>query len=226
MKAISGIFGGGGGGGGSAPAPEKPKPTKYELELGRQATQRFDRYMSRYAPLEEQMIDGVNRPVERLISGRSNADVMREASLSATGAIESGGITTGLTALDGINRALSRAGSDTAVAASVGDRAVRDERAMGAIEVGTGMARGQITGLAELGSIENQRALSRFDAENRMNLTRNAASAYRSQARLGATMGVLGTAAGAGLQVHQMNQQQQRINRMLSAPALNDWRDY
>ena len=217
-------------GGGSkpsaGPAPKKPKPSAHEKELGRQSMERHDRYMNRYAPLEDDMVAGINRPTERLIQGRSNADVMREATMASTSAIESGGITQGLTALNSVNQALSRAGSDITSASITGDRALRDDRAMGAIEVGLGMSERQTTGLSELGHMENQRALSRFNADNHLNRARAGADFTKSSARTGAVMGVLGTAAGAATQHKQMSNQQKRIDAMFRAPALDDFRSY
>lgn len=209
-----------------APKPQKVKATAHEKELGRQASQRYGRYMSQYAPLEDKMVSNINRPTERLIEGRSNADIMREASMATTSSIEAGGIATGLNALEGVNRALARSGSDTAFSSTMGSRAMTDDRAMATIETGLGISGRQAASMSNLASMSNQQALSRFENENRVNLARVQADDQRRNARTSATLGVLGSAAGGAMGRYNTNQQASRIDQIYRAPALNSFDEY
>lgn len=215
---MSGLFGGG-----SKPSKPKPvAPTAEERELARQGAERFNRYSARYAPLEDAAIAERGRPTQRLQQGRTNADLMSEATMGAARAITQDSIPGGIQSLREIGGALSRAQSSNVSGSIVGDRMRQDERSMSLIETGIGLSGRQVSGLSQLGQSSNQRAIG----ELRASLAEDQARFESGLARQNATLGLIGTAAGAGLAFNDRRRQQARIDQLTRAPALNDFRDY
>lgn len=225
MGFVKSIFGGGDKPR-TPPPPKKPEPTSMEIELAEQGVERLDRYNQRYAPLEDRMIEGINRPTEGLLRGRTNADIMQEATDQATRSIAASDVGTGIRSLRDLSGAVSRAQSANSTAAIVGDRALRDDRALAAIETGIGMSGRQVEGLAALGASQNRKALTFLQAEEQEKLARYEAKNFADRARSEAVAGVLGTAAGAGTAAYKDIQTRKRLDMLTRAPALRDFRDY
>lgn len=205
---MGGLFGGGG------DAPEQ-KPTAEEIELGRQGVEKYNRYVRQYAPLEDKMVAGINRSTVNLNEGRTNADIMQQATSAATQAIERGGVTAGLTSLDALQAGIGRAGAIAGSDAIVADRSTRDNKALGAIEVGLGMSARQQEGLTRMASNANQQALSALENEMTVNNAKKNAMAQ-----------VLGTAVGSGASKYQSYKRGQRLDSLFRAKPLNDFRAY
>lgn len=188
------LSGGDSGGGGT------PEPTAEERELARQGVQRYNRYATRYAPLEDEAIDNVDRPTERLNAGRTNADLMQEATENATRSMGQDDVATGVRSLRDLSGALTRSQGANRSAAVTQDRTQRDQRGLSMMETGLGMSGRQVQGLSSMAANANQQAMSELEAEQ-----------AERDARTEAVAGVVGTAAGEATSAYQRNKLNSRL---------------
>src|SRR5690554_3638050 len=196
-------------------APEKPKPTQHETELARQGVQKWNRYMSQYAPLEEAELGNLNRSTQNLRAGRGNADLMQEVSQDAMHNLATPNVATGLSNLGRMNAAMSAAGGVNAQDAVMGDRMQRDEAHLSAIRRGIGQAGQQTQALSSLARQENHQAISRFQTDYRSQL-------QKSQADNQALWGL----AEAGMSIYTGNKlQNEQRARLFSMINPNGWID-
>lgn len=142
--------------------PSKPQPTAEEYELARQGVEKFNRYTSRYAPLEKDAIAASDRPTAQLRSGRTNADLMSQVSGDAMDALGSAPIGQGVNTLNQVTGALASAGAAGATDAVLGDRSYRDQQTMGMIKTGLGQAGSAQSHLTNLGHQSTSAAVNRY----------------------------------------------------------------
>ena len=196
--------------GGSSSSPKKQEPTAQEIELAKQGVDKYNRYQERYAPLEEASIANISRPTVQLQEGRTNADLMQEATKTATQSIESGNISQGLSSLDGLSRGLAAAGGANNVNAVVSDQTEKDQRALNNIATGLGLAATEQQGLTSLAANKNKEAEAKLNAE----LT-------RSNAKANMRASITGAALGSAKKGYDTYKEQQFVDQLFRAPALN-----
>lgn len=202
MSIISKVFGGGGS------KPSKPEATEHEKELAKQGVYKWNRYIDRYAPLEEAELGTLNRSTSRLRGSRSNADLMQEVSKDLHSTLGSQPISLGLANLGRMNAAMTHAMSTGAADARLGDRADRDQSQLGAIKRGLGIAGEQTQGLSALGRQQNSNMLSRFDTDFRAGIQKENATVQAISDIAESVGTAYGAQAGA-------NKQSQRIGSMM-----------
>lgn len=145
--------------------PKKPQPTAEEWELARQGSEKYNRYISRYAPLEDDAIAASDRPTMNLRAGRANADVMQQVSDDAMSAMASAPIGQGVNTLNKVTGALASAGAAGATDAVLGDRTYRDKQSLNMINTGLGQAGSSQSSLTQLGQQTTALAVNRYAAE-------------------------------------------------------------
>lgn len=170
--------------------PKKPQPTAEEKELARQGVEKWNRYVTRYAPLEEDLVRASDRSTSGLRAGRGNADLMQEAGDDAMRSLATPNVATGLTNLGKMSAALSSAGGVNALEARVGDRDYRDKQQLSVIKTGIGQAGQQQSGLSALGRQQNALALDRYSSDYRREVEDSLADsqAINTLAQTGASM--------------------------------------
>lgn len=188
----------------SSGSPKKPEATAEEKALAQRGVESYNRYIDRYAPLEEDSIAASDRPTVNLRSGRANADLMQEADKAATTALTSAPVGQGVTALGKLNAALSSAGAVGRGEAVVGDRTYRDQRTLEAIQTGLGQAGKSTSALAGLASQASANSLAKYRAET----TADANSA------LATTKAINGLALG-GTDLYMRGRQQKSLEEKL-----------
>lgn len=156
----------------SSSRPSEPKPSEHEKELGRQGVQKWNRYIDRYALLEEQDLATLAPDRQGRIAAHTNAQLMSEATDNAMAALGSPDTTTSIRNLGQINSALSRAGAAGYTQSIASDRARRDQEKFGAIQRGMGVAGSQTQALSALGRQETEQALSRYTTQVRSRMQR------------------------------------------------------
>lgn len=160
----------------SSGSPKKPEATAEEKALAQRGVESYNRYIDRYAPLEDDVIAASDRPTVNLRAGRANADLMQEASKEAGSLLTSAPVGQGVTALGKLNAALSSAGSTGRGEAIVGDRTYRDQRTLEAIKTGLGQAGNSTSALAGLASQAGANALSKYNAKVQSDLRSDSAN--------------------------------------------------
>lgn len=195
--------------------PKKPQPTAEERELARQGVQKWNRYVGRYAPLENDLVNASNRSTVNLRTGRGNADLMQEAGDSAIRSLATPNVATGLDNLGKMNVALSSAGGVNKLDGLLGDRNYRDQQQLSVIKTGLGQAGNQQAGLSALGRQQNSLALDRYSSDYKQKLDDSLADTQ-----------ALSTIVEGGASMYYGNkarkQQESRLNSIINGGVYNN----
>ncbi|MDH2296021.1 MULTISPECIES: hypothetical protein [Gammaproteobacteria] len=172
---------------GKGSSPKKPEATAEEKELAKQGVEKWNRYATMYAPLEDDMLANVDRSTTNLRQGRGNADLMREASNDFQQSFGNANVATSLSNLNAINSALKAAGASNASQAVLGDRQQRDGNTLAAINTGLGIAGQQQQSLTQLGQQNNAAMLDTYRRESEADIAKSNAQfgALNSLATMG-----------------------------------------
>lgn len=206
-SAVSGVVGGVGDLMGGKRPPKQP-PTEYEKELGRQSVEKWNRYVDRYAPLEEQELAELGRSRQGRMAAHTNAQLMSEATDNAMAALGSSGVTNAVRNLGGINSALSMAGSMGHTQSIVADRAERDDNKFAAMQRGMGIAGNQTQALSALGREQTAQSLQRYQISNQARMDRR-------NAVIGSVNSMAQMAAGQSIENQAIRAQDQRLGGAL-----------
>lgn len=195
--------------------PKKAEPTALEKEQSAQGIQKWNRYISQYAPLEEQALqESGSATVDGLLGGRSNADVFQKASQQSQKALTgSTGISSSLTALSDLSRLTGQGAASGVSSAQTDGREYQDTAQLGMIKTGLGQQQSNTSTLSSLAQISNQQALAKASAEN-------AVGSLSSQLL---TAGA-GTALGQGAAKYARNKRRDEYNSLLNGGIYNNVR--
>lgn len=195
-------------------SPKKAKPSELEKEQSREGVQKWNRYLTMYAPQEEKAInEAENTSVKGLVSGRSNADLYQQANDQSHEALSGGAnLSQGISNLNGLARRTGQGAGTATVDAANTARDYSDSAMLGMIKTGLGQQGQNTSTLSSLASTKNSGALAKAQAEN-------------SVGDLGSmlTNTALGTAAGEGLGEYRAYKNRQEYQKLLRGGSGSGW---
>lgn len=188
-------------------SPKKPKlqqANQFEKSLYDISQQQHALYTDELRQYEQKMLDEANRDTTSLVAGRSNSDLMQQASADMLGVM-----TSGQGSFERSGQALGRAGGEAAMNAQLANLSAQDQLRAGAVQGGLGLGSTAIAGTHQVGNAVTNQALQSYSADYRQGLSKSVGQAQAFNNLVGAGV----QAGGQAYMAHQHNQAVQGLQQ-------------